>query len=171
MVALPRGPFNVILTRAMAYQIGHTRDTIMVPRGFVTDFASIPRPLWAMLSPVGDYKLAAIVHDYLYWFQPCTRAQSDNILAIAMKEQGVPDGTRRVVYRGVRAGGQSAWNANARERQRGIPRVVPDSLAHPEALDSWETMRTRLMTGGLRGDTLRLSKQRYCRYGDSQNVP
>ena len=35
------------------------------------------------------YTRAAVIHDYLYWAQPCTREQSDNLLMIAMKESGV----------------------------------------------------------------------------------
>lgn len=35
-----------------------------VPQGFVTDGASVPRPLWNLFPPVGRYLVAAIVHDY-----------------------------------------------------------------------------------------------------------
>jgi hypothetical protein len=43
----------------------------------------------ADLSPNGKYSKAAIVHDYLYWTQGCTREQADNLLDIAMKESNV----------------------------------------------------------------------------------
>ena len=56
-----------IVVEDMPYVIGSTTERIVVPKGFVTDFASIPQPLWALgLSPHGQYSRAAIVHDYLY---------------------------------------------------------------------------------------------------------
>jgi Protein of unknown function (DUF1353) len=38
---------------------------IDVPIGFVTDGASVPRPLWALLPAWGRYSRAVVVHDYL----------------------------------------------------------------------------------------------------------
>ena len=39
---------------------------ITVPAGFVTDLASIPRPLWVLWPPFGKYTRAAVIHDWLY---------------------------------------------------------------------------------------------------------
>lgn len=38
---------------------------IKVPAGFRTDLASTPRILWCWLPPMGEYSIAAVVHDYL----------------------------------------------------------------------------------------------------------
>ncbi|MEM7249896.1 MAG: DUF1353 domain-containing protein [Pseudomonadota bacterium] len=40
--------------------------TLVIPRGFVFDGASIPRPLWAVLSPTGLLLIPGLVHDYGY---------------------------------------------------------------------------------------------------------
>ena len=40
-------------------------ETIVVPSGFVTDLASVPRAMWAFIAPF-DVARAAIVHDLLY---------------------------------------------------------------------------------------------------------
>lgn len=37
---------------------------ITVPQGFVTDFASIPRPFWALWPRSGRWNPAAVIHDY-----------------------------------------------------------------------------------------------------------
>lgn len=38
-----------------------------IPKGFKTDFASIPRPLWFFIAPSDESILvASIAHDYLY---------------------------------------------------------------------------------------------------------
>ena len=39
---------------------------IFIPEGFVFDGASIPRPFWAILSPVGLLLTPGLVHDYAY---------------------------------------------------------------------------------------------------------
>lgn len=40
--------------------------TILIPRRYVFDGASIPRPLWGLLSPVGLLLVPALLHDYAY---------------------------------------------------------------------------------------------------------
>ena len=39
---------------------------VVVPRGFIFDGASIPRPLWFLLSPVGLLLIPGLVHDAAY---------------------------------------------------------------------------------------------------------
>ncbi len=39
---------------------------IIVPSGFITDFASIPRWLWSIIAPHGKYSDSTAVHDFLY---------------------------------------------------------------------------------------------------------
>ena len=39
---------------------------VQVPKGFVTDGASIPRIFWVYLPRHGKYTKAAVVHDFLY---------------------------------------------------------------------------------------------------------
>jgi hypothetical protein len=166
---LKKGPLTAILQRPMAYQIGNTRDSITVPAGFVTEFASVPRALWSELSPVGEHQRAAIVHDYLYWFQPCEREETDNLLMIAMRQDGVSDLRRGAVYTGVRIGSADAWNADRVARDRGDLRIVPQ--VRPTAQESWSDFRARLAKADIRGTPGRMPRQKYCDYGKSQQVP
>lgn len=39
---------------------------VVVPKGFEFDGASIPRPLWAILSPTGLLLIQGLIHDYGY---------------------------------------------------------------------------------------------------------
>jgi hypothetical protein len=41
-------------------------DTITIPKGFKTDLSSVPKILWSLFPPFGNFLLAALVHDYLY---------------------------------------------------------------------------------------------------------
>jgi len=167
---LKKGPLAAIVQRPMSLQIGTTRDTIAVPAGFVTEFASVPRVLWTELSPVGAHERAAIVHDYLYWFQPCEREETDNLLMIAMRQDGVPDLQRGAVYTGVRMGSADVWNANRVARDRGDLRIAPTQVK-PTAQESWSDFRARLGKADIRGTPGRMPRQKYCDYGKSQQVP
>ncbi len=85
-----------------------------VPAGVETDLASIPRILWPLLSPGGDYAPAAIVHDRLYHNHevrgaPVTRAEADGVLLAGMKELGIGWLTRWTIYSAVRVGAWWAW--------------------------------------------------------------
>lgn len=40
--------------------------TVRLPAGFITDFASIPRLFWPVLSPTGILMIPGILHDWYY---------------------------------------------------------------------------------------------------------
>jgi hypothetical protein len=102
------------LEEPLVYEIGHegSGQAIVVPKGFVTDFASIPR-LSQVLIPKDIGRRAAIVHDWLYATRGCkgtfTRQQCDEIFLEAMQVLRVPWLVRRAMYRAVRLGGWAAW--------------------------------------------------------------
>ena len=164
---LKKGPLAAVLQRPMSYRIGSTRDSIVVPAGFVAEFTSVPRALWSELSPVGEHTLAAIVHDYLYWFQPCEREETDNLLMIAMRERGVADLQRGAVYAGVRLGSADAWSANRAARDRGDLRIVPTQVP-PTAQESWSDYRARLGKADIRGTPGRMARQSFCELGKAR---
>jgi hypothetical protein len=160
-----------VLVRDLNYHVGNSAVTITVPKGFVTDFASIPSVFWsADLSPNGKYSKAAIVHDYLYWTQGCSREQADNILDIAMKESDVAFVTRSTIYGGVRLGGGSAWQKNASERTQGLPRIVPDSFLEFGPTVLWPGYRRALAEHGVK-DPAVPSSPSYCAIGNTADVP
>ena len=52
----------------------------IVPAGFITDFASIPRLFWTVVGhPAGKYAQAAVLHDYLYRTNSVSRAKADSL--------------------------------------------------------------------------------------------
>jgi hypothetical protein len=40
--------------------------TLTIPAGFKTDLSTVPRILWPLFAPYGDFIRAAIVHDWMY---------------------------------------------------------------------------------------------------------
>lgn len=99
-------------------------QAVKIPTGFVTDLASIPREFWSVLSPQALYTYPAIVHDYLYWVQPCDRETADQVLKLAMQEMKVGATTIFTIYNAVRWGGAGAWSSNATAKNNGESRFL-----------------------------------------------
>lgn len=90
----------------------------MIPKGFVSDFGSIPTPLeWLPgLEPYGsEGDCPYLLHDYLFWcnrqgYPKCrNRKDADQILYDSMRLCGVGRLRASVIYWAVRAGGWRAW--------------------------------------------------------------
>lgn len=161
-----------IVQEELEWIIGHTNEKIVVPKGFVTDYASIPKDLWNKgLEPHGFYNRAAIIHDYLYWSQGCTRDQADRLMVIAMKESNVGTIDGFTIYTGLKIGGRIAWNSNAKERAEGKPKVIPEKFLKPTDTNMiWPEYRKILIKEGIKDPEFPKNPS-YCKYGDSTEVP
>jgi hypothetical protein len=93
---------------------------VIVPEGFVSDFASMPWAVRQLLPSFGPWARAAVLHDYLYATQGqngrFTRRQADAMLREAMaataqdREDREPAAWKRAaIYRAVRAFGAGGW--------------------------------------------------------------
>jgi len=78
---------------------------IYVKKGFLTDFATVPRMLWTIFPPWDKYGKAAVIHDYLYDNRLYERKICDKIFDEAMGVLKVPWWKRKVMYYSVRAFG------------------------------------------------------------------
>ena len=130
-----------VLANDLMFVIRDTGQRIIVPRGFVTDFASVPRIFWTFFPKHGEYTRAAIVHDFLYWQQRCTREQADELFDILMDDSDVDSTTRFTIYAAVRVWGGDAWGENAKARQQGYVRVIPESYINFPIKTKWENYR------------------------------
>lgn len=97
----------------------------MVPRGFITDLASIPLALRWLIDPDGLSRQAAVLHDFLYCLHFTTRAEADALFLEALAACGVGWVTRHAMYAGVRAGGWVYWD----QRKDGTSK---DDFVEPE---------------------------------------
>ena len=102
---LMNGKFELISD--YIYQI--EEYSIRVPKGFVTDYASIPRIFRAIVLPYGKHSGASVVHDYLY-SKGCDldikRKKADKIFFEILKEEGVNPILARLMYIAVRIFGK-----------------------------------------------------------------
>jgi hypothetical protein len=106
-------------------------ERFVVPAGFHTDFATVPRVVTWLVPRFGAYTLAAILHDWLVTegirSGAVSAREADGIFRRVMRESGVPVLRRWMMWAGVR------WGALTDERRRAgwlasAPGVVAISL-------------------------------------------
>lgn len=113
------GPSAWALTKPLVWT-GTKGDTFVVPSGFVTDFATVPRFLHWEVSPYGAYTRAAVLHDWLLvslaeWTEqydrdvtypydrlPASSRDCDGIFRRVMEDLGVPWAKRWTMWAAVR---------------------------------------------------------------------
>jgi len=102
-----------------------TVTSFMIPKGFVFDGASVPKPLRSWLSPMGVLLSGGLVHDYVYKFETL-RLSTKKAQAITKKDQKWADMLFRdicidvngfklinyLAYYALRLGGWLAWNGH-----------------------------------------------------------
>lgn len=81
----------------------------IIPKGFKTDLASIPRLFWSIVAPIGKHSLAAILHDFLYsegFKLGISRKEADQIFYEAMLKSHVAKITAFILWFFVRIFGK-----------------------------------------------------------------
>lgn len=120
LTATKVGRRNWIVAEPLIYTFKNTYETpfswsvlrsIVVPVGFKTDLASIPRILWLIVPPDGSYTPAAVVHDYIYRKRhvKISRLNGDRIFLWAMKHCGTWAIVRYPIYWVVRLFGWMSY--------------------------------------------------------------
>lgn len=95
---------------------------IMAPKGYETDFASIPRVFQFLINPFGEHAEAAVIHDWLYSIgeigDAAGRADADRIFSHALKYLKVDPLRRLAMYGAVRLFGGSSYGRRDEYDQR-----------------------------------------------------
>lgn len=100
---------TILNTFGFTCYLDGNRKSVVVRRGFKTDFASVPPVVRKFIPPSGRYAQAAVVHDYLYLNKIGDRETADRIFLEAMKVAGVRWYTRSIMFRSVRMFGNNGW--------------------------------------------------------------
>ena len=108
-----------VFTVLYNYRVFFDGKNFLIPAGFESDGASVPRFFWRIVCPPLDHRAvrAGVAHDYIYRTQPedWTRREADLMFLAFLIEDGLPPFRARLAYLGVRFFGRRAWNANAEE--------------------------------------------------------
>lgn len=113
IVRITEPPFVVLEEEFTYYRTGDKNDIITIPKGFKTNFASIPRFLWSFLPPMGtaknQYFKSAILHDFAYDLC-CSRFQNrkecDKLMLEAMTAIGISKSVKYILYYSARLFGK-----------------------------------------------------------------
>jgi hypothetical protein len=97
------------LITSLRYVSALTPGWIVVPPGFETDFASVPRLPLAYLVAGNTAHAPAVVHDYLYRMSTVSRQLADAIFYEAMVVDGVSRWRAYLMWAAVRAFGAGSY--------------------------------------------------------------
>lgn len=101
-----------VIDHPFAYRSDVAGTTIVIPVGFVTDFASIPRALSWIFGDVAHR--ASLPHDFEYSKKgSLTQEIADKVLLEACLLSGIPAWKAKLIYAGVRVGGWLAFRREA----------------------------------------------------------
>jgi len=84
-------------------------EAISIHRGFVTDLATIPRWLWSLFPPMGNYDQAAVLHDYCYDNAINSKEWAGRVFLESLQVLGVPKWKRKTMYWFVRQFGRGNY--------------------------------------------------------------
>lgn len=108
------GPREWVVLAALEWQSASMH--VIVPKGFITDLASVPRGVRSLLDHGTGPSKAAVLHDWLYCAaqdanaQSVTRSQADNLFREALAACGVGLIARNLYWAGVRTFGGMYWD-------------------------------------------------------------
>ena len=87
---------------------------VIVPKGFVTNSASVPRACRGIVCPQSVFQ-SSVLHDFCYTDKAgLTRAESDDVFLEAMKHlDGYPAWRRGLAYAAVRTFGKSHYHEDS----------------------------------------------------------
>ncbi len=108
---------------------------IVIPEGFIYDGASVPKILWSVVSPVGEVKKPALVHDWFYSVQVSGRRYADDMIKESMRAYGVHKGKILLWWTILRLFGGFAW----KENKRLSPELKADLLKRQGDAELWWT--------------------------------
>ncbi len=105
-----------VLTTMHPNRINFGGKSFLIPKGFESDGASVPRFFWRIVCPPVDPHAvrASVAHDYIYRAQPpgWTRREADKMFWCFLIEDGLPPWRTKLAYWGVRLFGRIAWEEN-----------------------------------------------------------
>ena len=104
---------------------------LSVPNGFETDLASVPRLPFLYWTVGARARKGAVVHDYLYQFQPVSRQEADAVFyELAALEEGTV--VAGLMWGGLRVGGWRVWGQHEARRHRfenaRVERRAPENI-------------------------------------------
>jgi hypothetical protein len=93
-------------------EVTNLDETIVVPRGYVFDWSSIPKLLWSITPPTySQSRYASLVHDYIYshLHHHYSKEFADRLFKAMMQHFNAPSPIVFAFYHAVRWFGRGGW--------------------------------------------------------------
>lgn len=124
-------------------------EVVVVPKGYRSDWSSIPRLLWFVYPPnYSEAREGAIAHDYLYshlhWYYK--KKFADRLLRAFMRRCGASKTAQQAFYWAVRLGGKGGWKYRARDDAHPHWRKRYAKIPYPsgESISSETAIKTQI---------------------------
>lgn len=88
--------------------------TFVIPKGFICDFASIPRLFWSIYPPDGNHRYPSIPHDMGYKAE-IMREFMDRLFKKLLAKSDTPKQVQRVFYSNVSLFGRFVYMGHKKE--------------------------------------------------------
>lgn len=121
-----RGTWSLL--SVFMYESDVLGKTVVVPAGFVTDFASVPRVPVAFLLAGDSGHEAAVIHDWLYYTHEVTRSQADAAFREALVAGG-ESWRSWLMWAAVRLGGGFSWDSSGQRQPEWVQRNIEEARA------------------------------------------
>ena len=106
-----------VLAEEFTYYSERIGGGVSIMPAFEFDWDSVPRLPIVYLVFKGRARVAALIHDDLYFRQPVSRRVADLVFLDAMTAEKIPFYFRWPKYLGVRIGGWLGWRRNKRSQR------------------------------------------------------
>lgn len=93
--------------------VDHEVGGYVIPMGYRTDFASVPRFARFLINQTGKHDRAALIHDWEYDNQIGTRWEADKRFYREMRKDGVHVIKASLMFCSVWVGGRKWWISNS----------------------------------------------------------
>lgn len=133
-VEAPNGGDHWTLTHDFPFLVDD--HEFLIPAGFWTNFASVPRSFWSIISPY-DLGVGCIPHDFGYYTHSANKDYWDLVFLACMEKDGIKLWKRQAAYYAVKYFGQSAWDNNTRRDSIKIKSF--DQMPMSTAALNWKT--------------------------------
>jgi len=99
------------LIEPFEYHVGEypSEQVIIVPENFLTDFATVPRIFWSIISPIDNHAKAAVLHDWMYEVHYAKKSECERIFKEALEVLEVKKWKIFCLYWGVYLFGWYKW--------------------------------------------------------------
>lgn len=87
------------------FRLGNT----IIPEGFISDGASVPRVFWSVFSPAGKLFEASLLHDYMYKEKIASKEEADVLFYSNIIAYGTNKFLAKIAYLFVKYGGKGNY--------------------------------------------------------------